>query len=146
MAYDYHVYRRRILPSQLDRARKRYYALMREVERYGMFELLGSEDQRMQEKERIPVLDIPFVLQKTAEIFGTTEKDIRGDSRFYEHSHPRMILYYTLRDRGLTFGQIGRHLGRDPTTVRYGCNRAEKIISDCPKMRIGYRRLKEIVQ
>ena len=53
------------------------------------------------------------------------ERDLIGDNRFVEMTRPRMALYKTYRDRGMSLSQIGRYLKRDHSTVLSGLRRIE---------------------
>jgi chromosomal replication initiation ATPase DnaA len=66
------------------------------------------------------------VIAAVCKYYGTTEKQLRGQSRVMVIAGPRMVAMAVMRQRGMSFPEIGRALGgRDHSTVMSGCQSVE---------------------
>lgn len=65
------------------------------------------------------------LLTLAAQIWDTTEKDIIGHSRRYEHARPRQAICYLTVASGRPKSEVARILKRDRTTVSHAAQRAE---------------------
>ena len=72
-----------------------------------------------------------LILTEIAQYFGVTVNDITGKRRTRDIVLPRQVAMYLLRDElGLSFPQIGSHLGgRDHTTIMHGFGKIELLVS-----------------
>jgi chromosomal replication initiation ATPase DnaA len=74
-----------------------------------------------------PVINGPLLLLECARLFDTTAKDLRGNSRFRLHTHPRFALFKVMHLRGASKHQIGRFFERDHSTVVHGIRQADAL-------------------
>jgi chromosomal replication initiation ATPase DnaA len=88
---------------------------------------------------------ISEVIAKGAEMFCLHPREILEDNRWDRHVRARFALYAAFRNRGASFGQIGRWMHRDHTSVMNGVKRAAQIAAtdqryaDCIKRLTEFR-------
>jgi len=71
------------------------------------------------------------ILEKVAQHFDLKIAALQGRSRSRDIARPRQIAMYLIREEvGASLPQIGDMLGRDHTTVLYGCNRITDMIEE----------------
>lgn len=68
------------------------------------------------------------VIGIVAGVFDTSVEQLLEQDRRLAVAKPRFAVYYVLRARGRTFGEIGHACRRDTTTVRHGVGRAMDLI------------------
>lgn len=74
-------------------------------------------------------LDPENVIAVVASTFGVTPEEILGKGRSREVVLPRQIVMFLLRADGeMEFLKIGQFLGRDHTTIMYGCEKIEELL------------------
>lgn len=82
------------------------------------------------------------LVAKCGELFDVHPRDIMGHARFSFVTLPRFALYKALHMRGWTYGQIGRFMNRDHTTVMHGAARANYYMDNDEQYR---QRVEELV-
>lgn len=72
------------------------------------------------------------ILADVARRYNVAVEAIRGPSRAASISRVRRLAYRELRAAGYSYPEIGRAVGRDHTTVMYGCGalKAARLGSD----------------
>ncbi len=71
------------------------------------------------------------IVYDVARAFDVTPGDIVSHYRDRRYAYPRFAAYRLLRDRGLSFPQIGRMIGkRDHSTVSKGIDRVAGLLRD----------------
>ena len=67
------------------------------------------------------------ILETASQVFDVPVKDIMSGSRKRRHARPRHAVCFVGYRRGWSSPQIGRGIGREHSTVRYGRERAAEI-------------------
>lgn len=82
-------------------------------------------------KVRIYGVDKDVILSAVVKVTGFTFQQLLGNSRYRPLSEARQLTMKILRTKGkLTYTEIGSYLGgRDHSTVIYGCNLIESLLS-----------------
>lgn len=65
-----------------------------------------------------------FILDDICREYGVTREQLRGPCRKFILVHARWSAMRTLRERGLSYGQIGRIVNRTQSVVAHGLRRA----------------------
>lgn len=74
---------------------------------------------------RFDTARIAILLARVYEKFGVTLDELRSGDRHKNIAHARLVAYWLLRQRGLSFPEIGRVLNRDHTSVMYGVRKVD---------------------
>lgn len=87
----------------------------------------------------------PFIIEKTATMFGVEVEQLKGKSRTRDLVHARQVGMYVCRqETDLSYPQIGREFGgRDHTTVMHAC---DKISNLMPERRKTYDDVTALIQ
>jgi hypothetical protein len=86
----------------------------------------------------------PTLIAAIATDFDLETSDIVGQSRKAHVVRARRLVCQLLRDRGNSFGEIGKRLGgRDHSTIRHACLTFEAMAKRDPKLRAAYRHYSE---
>ena len=72
-------------------------------------------------------MTVKEMVAASAWLFCLPPDVVLGRSRFKRPIRARYAVYMALRRRGNTYGQIGRWLGRDHTTIMNGVARGEAL-------------------
>ena len=69
-------------------------------------------------------VEMPEVVQTTADFFGVTTEQIRGSGRARDIVLPRQVAMYLTRElTGHSLPEIGQYFGRDHSTVMHAINK-----------------------
>lgn len=75
------------------------------------------------------------IIEKVSRFYGIKTSNIKEDSRKKEHSFPRQIVIYFLREKlGYSYPMIGQILGRDHTTIMYSFDQIKELRSKDEKI------------
>ncbi len=69
---------------------------------------------------------IQQMVDRAAELFDTTPKDVVGTARFREFVMPRFAVYLAAWEHNMGLREIARKMGKDRNTVRSGIVQAEE--------------------
>lgn len=84
---------------------------------------LGSRPRRLQ-----CCATVRLLADATAEHYGITLGELLGERRFPKLCEARRVLYFAARLAGYSYPEIGFQLGRDHTSVMYGCRKVEACL------------------
>lgn len=80
-------------------------------------------------------LKISHILRAVCSFYGLTETEIKSDRRFNSITRPRMVAAYLARTlTTASWGQIGRVLRKDHTTIMYACRKLGPTAKDDPEI------------
>jgi hypothetical protein len=80
-------------------------------------------------------LKINHVVQAVCSFYGISETEIKSDRRYNRITRPRMVAAYLARTlTTASWGQIGKVLRKDHTTVMYACKKLEPTAKDDPEI------------
>jgi chromosomal replication initiation ATPase DnaA len=74
-------------------------------------------------------------LEQAGGLFRVTEAQLLGPSRRQEIARARHVVAWLLRQDGFSFPEIGRHIGRDHTSVMNSCRRVDGERAADPEVR-----------
>ncbi len=74
-------------------------------------------------------VEMPEVVQTTADFFGVTTEQIRGSGRARDIVLPRQVAMYLTRElTGHSLPEIGQYFGRDHSTVMHAINKVTNTL------------------
>jgi hypothetical protein len=80
-------------------------------------------------------LKIQNVVQAVCSFYGMSMEEIKSDRRYNRITRPRMVAAYLARTLTMaSWGQIGRVLRKDHTTVMYACKKLGPTAKDDPEI------------
>jgi chromosomal replication initiator protein len=65
------------------------------------------------------------IIDRVGEHYGYEPAMLVGPARFRRLAEARHVVCWRARRRGLSFPEIGWHIGRDHTTVMHACDRID---------------------
>ena len=81
---------------------------------------------------------------KVAEHFGVTRNEMCGHIRQRPLPQARAVVSKILRERGMSYKQVGRFFGnRDHTSIRHGCQYFETYAKIDPRVRETYDKFRD---
>ena len=78
--------------------------------------------------KRYPMMEV--VIDAISKNFGVRPEDVVGWSKMFHIMCARTAFYFLLRkSTGYSFADLGRSIGRNHSTILYGCQRASEMLT-----------------
>lgn len=78
-------------------------------------------------------IPISAIIRATTRFTGTSESELTGNCKQRDLCAARWIVMIIARNEGHSLTQIGRVLGKDHSTISYGCERAIVLAERLPE-------------